>query len=87
MTPTQPLLDRILECEQTISALREENEHLRRAALDFGALAERLNTALTVERHATAQWTSGTRHEPDAKRLRARGAKTAPTAGAAASGH
>lgn len=32
--------------------LQEENEHLRESADTFGELAERLNTALTVERQS-----------------------------------
>jgi hypothetical protein len=87
MTPTQPFLDRILECEQTVRALREENEHLRRAALDFGALAERLNILLKAERRAMARWTSAMNERQDVERPGARGARTARTSEVATYGN
>ena len=43
---SQPDRDTIASLLKEIALLREENELLRRAALAFGALAERLNTAL-----------------------------------------
>ena len=88
MTPTQPCSDRILECEQTIHDLQEENAHLRQAALDFGALAERLNNALKAERRATSQRTSAMRHQRNVQRPGARGAQaTRVTAVAAVETH
>ena len=86
MTPIQLVSHRLLECEQIIHALQEENAHLRQAALDFGALAERLNTALRAERRATAQWTSA-RQQQDVQRPRARKAQVARVAAVEAHGH
>jgi hypothetical protein len=38
------------ECIKRIEELEEENAHLRRAAEDFGQLAERLNNELIEEK-------------------------------------
>lgn len=37
-------------CLKKLAELEEENQHLRRAAEDFGKLAERLSDRLTEER-------------------------------------
>ena len=39
-----------VDCQKRIKQLEEENEQLRRAATEFGRLAERLNTELRDER-------------------------------------
>jgi anti-sigma factor RsiW len=41
-------------CAETVRRLKEENGYLRRAAADFGELAERLNRALLDERRKSA---------------------------------
>jgi hypothetical protein len=41
-------------CLETVHRLEEENVHLRRAAGEFGQLAERLNLALREERRRAA---------------------------------
>jgi hypothetical protein len=84
MTTSQRYSDRLLECEQTIHALQEENAHLRQAAHDFGALAERLNTALKAERRAMAQWTSAMGRQRGAQRPGARESRAARVAAVAA---
>lgn len=38
--------DALQECEDQVNRLETENEHLRRSALEFGELAERLNRVL-----------------------------------------
>jgi hypothetical protein len=42
------------DCLETVQRLEEENIHLRRAAGEFGQLAERLNVRLREERRAAA---------------------------------
>jgi hypothetical protein len=46
-----------------VARLREENALLRRAALTFGGLAERLHTELQRERQAAQR--RALRHEPE----------------------
>jgi hypothetical protein len=41
---------RLKDCLTTVKQLKEENRQLRRAAMSFGQLAERLNEALGQER-------------------------------------
>jgi primosomal protein N'' len=48
----EQLAHRVGELEQTVRELVEQNIELRRAASDFGALAERLNAQLAAERRA-----------------------------------
>ena len=51
--------------EREIAQLREENALLRRAALAFGSLAERLNEALQAERGSkSANRTQPTERRP-----------------------
>jgi hypothetical protein len=71
MTP-----DRLSMCEEQLEVLRrenarlrEENHHLMSASVGFGQLAERLNTALQVERHFGAPDGRGLRRpEQDERR-------------------
>lgn len=51
----EQLATRVTELEDTVRQLEKENNQLRRAAFDFGALAERLNSTLIVERLAYQQ--------------------------------
>jgi transposase-like protein len=54
--------------------LREENDHLTSASVGFGQLAERLNTALQVERRIGAADRRGLRRtEPDERHERRQG--------------
>ena len=47
--------DRALHnCLENVERLEEENRHLRRAAGEFGQLAERLNVRLREERRVSA---------------------------------
>lgn len=54
MARDEQLAYRVGELEQTVRELVEQNIELRRAASDFGALAERLNVQLTAERRASS---------------------------------
>jgi hypothetical protein len=54
--------------------LREENDHLMSASVGFGQLAERLNTALQVERRIGATDRRGLcRTDPDERRRQGTG--------------
>lgn len=44
----------LTDCLETVQRLEEENLHLRRAAGEFGQLAERLNVRLREERRVAA---------------------------------
>jgi len=44
--------DECLRCREELARLTEENVALRRAAMTFGSLAERLNISLQEERRA-----------------------------------
>lgn len=44
------MMERDVDCQKRIKLLEEENEQLRRAATEFGRLAERLNAELRDER-------------------------------------
>lgn len=55
------MADDCSHCREKLARLTEENAALRRAALAFGGLAERLNLALLEERLARQRSTSGTR--------------------------
>ena len=46
------MADECSHCREELARLHEENAALRRAAMAFGSLAERLNTALLEERRA-----------------------------------
>jgi hypothetical protein len=46
------MADECSHCREELARLNEENAALRRAAMAFGSLAERLNTALLEERRA-----------------------------------
>jgi hypothetical protein len=46
------MADKCSHCREELARLTEENAALRRAALAFGGLAERLNVALQEERRA-----------------------------------
>ena len=46
------MADDCSRCREELARLTEENAALRRAALAFGGLAERLNLALQEERRA-----------------------------------
>jgi len=58
---THFMADDCSHCREKLARLTEENAALRRAALAFGGLAERLNLALQEERRARQRSTSGTR--------------------------
>lgn len=47
-------------CSEELARLTEENAALRRAALAFGGLAERLNLALQEERRSRQRPATGT---------------------------
>ena len=49
------MADECSHCREEIARLNEENAALRRAALAFGSLAERLNATLQEERRARQQ--------------------------------
>ena len=46
------MADECSHCRQELARLTEENAALRRAAIAFGSLAERLNVSLQEERRA-----------------------------------
>jgi hypothetical protein len=46
------MADECSHCREELARLNEENAALRRAAIAFGSLAERLNAALLEERRA-----------------------------------
>lgn len=56
------MADDCSHCREKLARLTEENAALRRAALAFGSLAERLNLALQEERRAR-QRSAGTSFE------------------------
>lgn len=49
------MADECSHCREELARLNEENAALRRAAIAFGSLAERLNVALQEERRARQQ--------------------------------
>jgi len=53
------MADDCSRCREELARLTEENAALRRAALAFGSLAERLNLALQEERKLRQRGTSG----------------------------
>ncbi len=59
------MADDCAHCREELARLTEENAALRRAALAFGSLAERLNLALQEERRLR-QRPSGARDTADA---------------------
>ena len=52
-------------CRERIAELEEENQELRRSALRFGELAERLNVQLREERRQGGDRRRVTRETPD----------------------
>ena len=60
------MADDCSHCREKLARLTEENAALRRAALAFGGLAERLNVALQDERRAR-QRSAGTSFEATAE--------------------
>ena len=59
------MADDCSRCREELARLTEENAALRRAALAFGSLAERLNLALQEERRLR-QRAAGSRETADA---------------------
>jgi hypothetical protein len=59
------MADDCSRCREELARLTEENAALRRAALAFGSLAERLNVALQEERKL-CQRSAGVRETADA---------------------
>jgi hypothetical protein len=55
------MADDCSHCREELARLTEENAALRRAALAFGGLAERLNVALQEERRSRQRSTGGSR--------------------------
>jgi len=53
------MADDCSRCREELARLTEENAALRRAALAFGSLAERLNLALQEERKLRQRTTGG----------------------------
>ena len=49
------MADECSHCREELARLHEENAALRRAAIAFGSLAERLNATLQEERRARQQ--------------------------------
>jgi hypothetical protein len=49
------MADECSHCREELARLREENAALRRAAMAFGSLAERLNATLREERRIRQQ--------------------------------
>ena len=65
------MADECSRCREELARLTEENVALRRAAITFGSLAERLNVSLQEERRAR-QRHSTSREGADALNLKAR---------------
>ena len=59
------MADDCSRCREELARLTEENAALRRAALAFGGLAERLNLALQEERRARQRLSSASREATD----------------------
>lgn len=58
--------DELARCQAEVRELKEENQHLRRAADSFGALADRLNSSLREERRQRGtDRRVGSRSQPD----------------------
>jgi len=60
------MADDCSRCREELARLTEENAALRRAALAFGGLAERLNLALQEERRARQRSSNASREATDA---------------------
>jgi len=60
------MADDCSHCREKLARLTEENAALRRAALAFGGLAERLNLALQEERRARQRSTGNPREGAEA---------------------
>ena len=66
------MADECSRCREELARLTEENLALRRAAITFGSLAERLNVSLQEERRARPSFeddylpatTSSSKHAP-----------------------
>ncbi len=65
------MADECSHCREELARLTEENAALRRAAITFGSLAERLNVSLQEERRAR-QRHSASREGAEALNLAAR---------------
>jgi transposase-like protein len=61
------MADECSHCREELARLTEENAALRRAAMAFGSLAERLNTALLEERRARQPRHTTTRDAVEAR--------------------
>ena len=67
--------DSVEDYQQVVRRLQEENAELRKAAGQFGELAERLNTALQAERRQ-AERRQAPRETPDRRSAPSRGARS-----------
>ena len=56
--------EELARCKEEVRELQEENQHLRKAADTFGALADRLNSSLLEERRESDR-RSAVRSQPD----------------------
>jgi hypothetical protein len=61
------MADECPHCREELARLNEENAALRRAAMAFGSLAERLNAALIEERRTRQPRHATTREAVDAR--------------------
>ena len=66
------------DCEHQVDQLKRENKLLRDASRTFGALAERLNASLALERRQSGERrarprSTGDRRQPEAVGQRTRG--------------
>ena len=61
------MADECSHCREELARLNEENAALRRAAMAFGSLAERLNTALIEERRTRLSRHTSAREGVDAR--------------------
>jgi hypothetical protein len=61
------MADECPHCREELARLNEENAALRRAAMAFGSLAERLNTALLEERRTRQSRHTTTRESVDTR--------------------
>jgi len=58
--------EELARCKEEVRELQEENQHLRKAADTFGALADRLNSSLREERRTReSDRRSAVRSQPD----------------------
>ena len=64
------MADECSRCREELARLTEENMALRRAAIAFGSLAERLNVSLQEERRVRQRHSEGTEALNVAVRIR-----------------